>query len=81
MEFSSRHVQVSAQRSLAATTSPLVARMKRNGMDPGADLAGGVVGGFVVAVGVVLVLDLGVETVTIEVPLLFAPDGSGIALV
>lgn len=46
MEFSSRHVQVSAQRSLAATTSPLVARMKRNGMDPGAlicDAPGGAV--------------------------------------
>jgi len=83
IEFSVRHLQVAAQRTLAAATSPLVARMNRNGMDPGADLAGGVVGGFVVAVGVVLVLvlDLGVETVTIEVPLLFAPDGSGIALV
>ena len=47
IEFSVRHLQVAAQRTLAAATSPLVARMNRNGMDPGADLAGGVVGGFV----------------------------------
>lgn len=59
MLFSSRQVQVSAQRSLAAATSPLVARMKRNGIDPGADFCGDKAGPFVwvaVAVGVAMVL-------------------------
>lgn len=45
---SSRHLHVSAQRVLAAATSPFVARMKRKGVAPGPNF------GFV--------LDDGVET-------------------